>query len=105
MPAEQLSCNKGAWGKLPASVQKAIEVSLKGIALDLALLTEIRDNETATRIQADEGVTLYDWSTEDRKAFREFAQSRWADWGAKTPAAQAVLDSHLSFMRSVGLVN
>ena len=104
MPAEQLSCNKGAWAKLPASVQKAIEVSLKGIALDLALLTEIRDNETATRIQA-EGVTLYDWSTEDRKAFRDFAQGRWADWGAKTPAAQAVLDSHMSFMRSVGLVN
>ena len=104
MPAEQLSCNKGVWDELPESVQTAIEVSLKGIALDLALLTEIRDNETATRIQA-EGVTLYDWSTEDRKRFREFAQSRWADWGAKSPAAQAVLDSHLSFMKAIGLVD
>ena len=104
MPAEQLSFNKKAWDKLPESVQKAIEVALKGIALDLALLIEVRDNQTAAQIQAD-GVTLYGWSTEDRKAFREFAQGRWAEWGAKTPAAQAVLDSHLAFMKDIGLVD
>jgi len=104
MPAEQLSCNKKTWEQLPDSVKKAIEVSLKGIALDLALLTEIRDNQTATQLTAD-GITLYDWSTEDRKAFREFAQSRWADWGAKTPAAQAVLDSHTAFMKDIGLID
>lgn len=103
MPSEQLSCNKKAWEKLPASVQRAIEVALKGIALDLALQTEIRDNQVATQLQA-EGVTLYDWSVEDRKAFRKFAQERWAEWGKKTPAAQAVLDSHLAFMKEIGLV-
>jgi len=81
-----------------------IEVSLKGIALDLALLTEIKDAEAAVSL-TEAGVTLHDWSTEDRKAFREFAQSRWADWGGKTPAAQAVMDSHLAFMKKIGLVD
>jgi TRAP-type C4-dicarboxylate transport system substrate-binding protein len=104
MPAEQLSCNRNAWGKLTEGQQKAIELALKGIALDLALTTAVRDGEAAVAL-TEQGVTLHDWSTEDRKAFREFAQSRWADWGAKSPAAQAVLDSHLAYMRKIGLVN
>ena len=104
MPAEQLSCNKKAWDKLPPSIQKMIEVSLKGIALDLALLTEIKDAEAAVAL-TEQGVTLHDWSTEDRKAFREFAQGRWADWGGKTPAAQAVLDTHTVFMKKIGLID
>ncbi len=104
MPSEQLSCNQAAWDKLPESIQTMIEVSLKGIALDLALLTEIRDQQTAREIAAN-GVTIHDWSTEDRKAFREFAQSRWADWGTKTPAAQAVMESHVNFMTDIGLID
>ncbi len=104
MPSEQLSCNKKSWEKLPASIQKMIEVSLKGIALDLALLTEIRDAEAAVDL-TNMGVTLHDWSTEDRKTFREFAQSRWADWGNKTPAAKAVMESHVAFMKKIGLIN
>ncbi len=104
MPSEQLSCNKKAWDKLPASIQKMIEVSLKGIALDLALLTEIRDNEAAVEL-TEMGITLHDWSTGDRKKFREFAQGRWESWGEKTPAAKAVLDSHVAFMKKIGLIN
>ncbi len=104
MPAEQLSCNRNAWARLSAGEQKAIELALKGIALDLALTTAVRDGEAAVFL-TEQGVTLHDWSTEDRKAFREFAQSRWADWGAKSPAAQAVLDSHLAYMKKIGLVN
>ncbi|MDE2791089.1 MAG: TRAP transporter substrate-binding protein DctP [Paracoccaceae bacterium] len=104
MPAEQLSCNKKAWAALPASAQTAIELALKGIALDLALLTAVRDGEASVAL-TEQGVTLHDWSVEDRKAFRDFAQGRWADWGAKSPAAQAVLDSHLAYMSKIGLVN
>ena len=104
MPSEQLSCNKAAWDGLPESIQTMIQVSLKGIALDLALLTEIRDQQTAREIAAN-GVTIHDWSTEDRKTFREFAQSRWEDWGNKTPAAQAVMESHVNFMTDIGLID
>lgn len=103
MPSEQLSCNQKAWDKLSAGEQKAMELALKGIALDLALITAVRDGEAAVDL-TNQGVTLHDWSVEDRKAFREFAQGRWADWGAKSPAAQAVLDSHVAYMKKIGLV-
>ena len=104
MPTETLSCNKNAWGKLPASIQRMIEVSLKKAALDLALLTEIKDKQAAREIAAA-GVTLHDWSTEDRKEFRSFAKGRWEDWKSKSPAAAALVDSHVQFMSDLGLID
>ena len=104
MPTETLSCNKNAWGKLPASIQRMIEVSLKKAALDLAMLTEIKDKQAAREIAAA-GVTLHDWSTEDRKQFRSFAKGRWEDWKAKSPAASALVDSHVRFMSDLGLID
>ena len=104
MPTETLSCNKSSWEKLPASIQRMIEVALKKAALDLALLTEIKDKQVAREIAAD-GVTLHDWSTEDRKQFRSFAKGRWEDWKAKSPAAAALVDSHVQFMSDLGLID
>ena len=102
MPTESLSCNKGVWEALPAHLQRIMEVALYRTALDLAMLTEIKDRQAAKDLTAS-GITLHDWSTEDRKAFREFARSRWADWQAKSPAAAAVVDSHTAFMSDLGL--
>jgi hypothetical protein len=48
-------------------------------------------------------VTFYDWSAEDRATFREAAISRWDVWGAKTPEAQAMVDSHKAFLARIGL--
>lgn len=104
MPSELLTCNKKKWNSLTPDLQRIVEVSIKGIALDLAILTEVKDKEAARRLQA-EGVTLHDWSTEDRKAFREFARGRWEEWGKKSKAAQATVDSHVSFMKKLGLVD
>ncbi len=102
MPTETLACNKDAWGKLPASMQRMVETALYRTALNLAMLTEIKDKRAAKDLAA-QGVTLHDWSTEDRKAFRDFARSRWIDWKAKSPAAEAVVDSHTAFMEELGL--
>lgn len=104
MPTETLSCNKNSWNALPASIQRMIEVSLKKAALDLALQTEIRDSQVAREIAAA-GVTIHDWSTEDRKRFRDFARGRWEEWRAKSPAAAALVDSHVAFMTDLGLID
>ena len=104
MPTEQLACNKNKWNALPADLQRMLEVSIRRAALDLAMLTEIKDKQVAARI-AKEGITLYDWSTEDRKAFRKFARERWVDWKSKSPAAAAIVDSHVAFMQELGLID
>ena len=43
-----------------------------------------RDKQAAREVAAA-GVTLHDWSTEDRKEFRAFAKGRRVDWKAKSP--------------------
>ncbi len=104
MPTETLACNKDAWNALPASMQRMVETALYRTALNLAMLTEIKD-QRAAKMLVEQGVTLHDWSTEDRKAFRDFARGRWEDWKAKSPAAAAIVDSHVAFMTELGLVN
>ena len=56
-------------------------------------------------VQSSIGVTLHDWSTEDRKQFRSFAKGRWEDWKTKSPAASALVDSHVRFMSDLGLID
>ena len=76
MPTETLACNKAAWDKLSAGIQRMMEVALARAALNLAILTEIKDKKVAREIAA-KGVTVHDWSVEDRKQFRTFARERW----------------------------
>ncbi len=103
MPTETLACNKDAWGGLPEHIQRIIEVALYRTALNLAMLTEIKDKRAA-KMLLEEGVTLHDWSQEDRKAFRAFARERWLEWRSKSPAASAIVDSHVAFMDELGLL-
>ena len=104
MPTELLSCNKESWDALGPAKQRMLEVAIRRAALDLAMLTEIKDKKAARDLVAD-GITLHDWSTEDRKAFREFARGRWDDWKTRSPAATIIVDSHISFMKDLGLID
>ena len=65
---------------------------------------EIANREAAAKVTAA-GVTLYDWSSEDRAAFRAGAQKAWDNWAVKTPEAQALVDAHRKYMKLIGLLN
>ena len=73
----------------------------ESLALRTALQFEKKNAEAAAMLTA-KGVKLYDWSTEDRLKFRKAAQSAWADF-ASTPEAKALVDSHLTYLRQLGL--
>ena len=51
-----------------------------------------------------EGVTLHDWSPADRASFRAAAQAAWSDF-ATTPEAKALLASHVTYLKELGLVD
>jgi len=102
MPTETLSCNNSAWERLPADIQRIMEVALRKAAADLAMLTEINDKRVAREIAAA-GITIHDWSAEDRAAFRGFARERWQEWRDKSDHAAAIVDSHIAFMQQLGL--
>ncbi len=103
MPSDHLAINKNVWDSLPEDIQRIIEVAMQKLAFQTALTFEVKNNEAAAELKA-KGVTLHDWSAEDRKAFRTAAQAAWQRWGDKTPEARELVDSHVAFMTQLGLI-
>ena len=104
MPTEQLSCNKEAWDALTPDLQRIMEVAVQKAALNLAIETEIRDKQAAVDLTA-QGVTLHDWSVEDRKAFRTFARDTWNQWSDRSELTKKFVDSHVAYMQQLGLLD
>jgi TRAP-type C4-dicarboxylate transport system substrate-binding protein len=103
MPSDHLAINKDKWEALPEDLKRIIDVAMQKLAFQTALTFEVKNNEAATAMR-EKGVTLYDWSPEDRAAFRAAAQQAWQGWADKTPEARALVDSHMAFMKQLGLV-
>jgi TRAP-type C4-dicarboxylate transport system substrate-binding protein len=76
---------------------------MQKLALQTALTFE-KANAEAAAMLTEQGVTLYDWSTEDRAAFRAAAQKAWEGWAEKTPEARALVDSHKAYLAQLGLL-
>ncbi|MCP4383440.1 MAG: TRAP transporter substrate-binding protein [Hyphomicrobiales bacterium] len=103
MPMDHVTFNLEVWNGLPEDIQRIIEVAAQKLALQTTLTFEVANREAAAKLVAD-GVTLYDWSDEDRAAFRAGAQKAWDNWASKTPEAQALVDAHRAWMKKIGLL-
>jgi TRAP-type mannitol/chloroaromatic compound transport system substrate-binding protein len=104
MPADHLAINLDKWNELPEDLQKVIEDALDKAASDLAEQSQIENEQAAEELTA-EGITLHDWSDEDVRAYRDFAQSVWLEWAEKSPLAKRAVESHIEYMTKIGLLS
>ncbi|MDD9851774.1 MAG: TRAP transporter substrate-binding protein [Gammaproteobacteria bacterium] len=104
MSSDQLACNTEVWKAIPAAHKRIIEVAHKALMADYVMVTLVENGEALAQMPS-KGVTLYDWSTEDRNAFRAAAQKAWVAWGRKTPEAKKMVQSHETFLKRIGLSN
>ena len=102
MPSDHLACNKGVWDGLSEQHRRIMSVSMQALALETAMTFGKKNTETAAELRAS-GVTLHDWSAEDRAKFRAAAQAAWPDF-ATTPEAKALVESHTTYLKQLGLV-
>ena len=104
MPSDHLACRLDKWEGLSDANKRIIDTAMQKLAFQTALTFEVANNEAAAELR-EKGVTLYDWSDEDRKVFRDAAQAAWADWATRTPETKALVDSHTAFMQQLGLIS
>ena len=103
MPSDHLACRKDKWESLSEAHRRIIDTAMQKLAFQTALTFEVKNLEAKTKLE-EAGVTIHDWSAEDRAAFRKAAQAAWQGWAEKTPEARALVDSHLAFLGQLGLV-
>jgi len=104
MSSDHLACRTDVWEAMPEAHRVIIETAEKAMAMDLMMLTLVENGDALTKLP-EMGVTFYDWSPEDRGAFREAAQTAWGEWALKTPETAAIVESHKEFIRRIGLAD
>lgn len=103
MPTDHLAINKQIWKALPVDLQRILEVATEKLAFRNSLDFETRMKKDAAEL-SKAGVTLHDWSLEDRANFREIAKNRWLSWTDDSAEAREIVDSHIVFMKQIGLL-
>ena len=103
MPADHLACNTKVWNKLKPHEQGAMLAAIEICGRTITSLVE-RKNAEAVKALKEMGVTLHDWSREDRLKFRQAALAAWEEWKTKSPEAAALIEIHKAYMKANGIM-
>lgn len=100
MPADHLACRKDAWDAMPAHHRAILKVGMQALGLKNTTINEVENAKNSVALK-EKGVNLYEWSPEEMAKYRAAVQNAWTEF-ATTPESKALLESHLSFLRSMG---
>ncbi|MBA4491694.1 TRAP transporter substrate-binding protein [Paracoccus sp. S1E-3] len=103
MPLVEVSMNQAKWDGLPDDLKTLLTTEVEDLAVSLNETLREKDKAAVAEAIA-EGVTIHDWSPEERKKFRAIAQSKWKDVAARSPNAQRVYDSVTAYLTAQGLL-
>lgn len=103
MPSDHLACRKDKYDSLTEGQKRILDTAMQKLAFQTSLTFEVKNLEAKAQLE-EKGVKIYDWSAEDRAAFREAAQGAWQGWADKTPEAKALVESHRAFLKKLGLI-
>jgi TRAP-type mannitol/chloroaromatic compound transport system substrate-binding protein len=78
--------------------------AVKEFSRDMKQTIEMVDLEAATAAEK-QGVTLVNWSKEERRKFRKIAMEEWEVWANKSPMARKIVDSQVAFLRKLKLID
>ncbi|MGI9338790.1 MAG: TRAP transporter substrate-binding protein [Gammaproteobacteria bacterium] len=102
MPADHVAINKAKWDSLPPELQAVMTGACDKLTINSTLDSFVKNYEAAENLKK-QGVTLYEWSEEDRKKYRAVVAKHWDNY-AETPMAKKLVASHKAFMKKIGLL-
>ncbi|MGF1595012.1 MAG: TRAP transporter substrate-binding protein [Kiloniellaceae bacterium] len=103
-PILQFTISQDTWDKLTPAEQAALETWYLAAYNDMRRIVDMEDRALVARDKAAGSVTVIDWPQEERDKFREIAVGAWKDFAAASESAQEVYNSHIEFMKQLGLL-
>ncbi|MGP1397235.1 MAG: TRAP transporter substrate-binding protein DctP, partial [Inquilinaceae bacterium] len=104
MAVTEISVGREQWDALSDDAQTKFTDACNAMSEKLrAVLTE-EDAAAAAEARDNLGVTMIEFGAEDAATFRAKTLEVWDDWGAKSPEAQEIVDSHKAFLTELGLL-
>jgi TRAP-type mannitol/chloroaromatic compound transport system substrate-binding protein len=104
MPMLEVSINKTKWDSMPADLQAILEMSVRDLAHDMDARLAMKDMEAVAKARSEGGVTIHNWSAEERAKFRQIATSQWETVAARSEDAQRVYDTLVKYLKSQGMI-
>lgn len=104
LPMTDVAVRQERWDELPDDLQRIVALAVRTFALDMVETIAMQDAEVIRDVDA-KGIELIRWSDVDRRKFREAAQEVWAEYGARSEMAGRIYQSHLAFLRQIGLLD
>ncbi len=101
MPADHLACRKDLWDAMPDHHKAILQNAMLVLGLENTTKNAVLNAQNSVRVQEEFGVTLHTWSPEEMGKYRDAVQAAWKEFST-TPESEAMLESHLSFLRSIG---
>ena len=101
----QTIINKRVWDAMSAEDQATLETWVHSTWQKKLRDATLEGLEQVAKDKANPDITVIDWSVEERKKFREIAVEAWYAMAEKSPLAKEALDSNLSYMKKIGLLD
>lgn len=105
MAVLQFVMNKDVWNKLSDAQRMMIETWYVAAYSTMRREADLQDHDLVAKDKAGGDITVVDWPQADRDKFRKIAVEAWKDYGKKSPLAQEALDTHIAYMKRIGLLD
>ena len=103
MAVTEMSVSLDKWNDLSDEHQQAFTDACNTMSDRLREALPAADAEAEAQARNDLAVTFIAFGDEEAATFRALTQEVWADWGSRSPNAQAIVDSHQAFLEELGL--
>jgi TRAP-type mannitol/chloroaromatic compound transport system substrate-binding protein len=103
LPMADVAVNADRWEELPADLRAIVEMAVRDFAREMIQEMAAADARAA-QTAMDQGAELVTWSKEERLRFRVLAADVLENFAQRSEMAQRIYDSHLAFLRQLGLL-
>ncbi len=105
MPSMQFTMNNERWESLSEDDQATLRAWWYEAMAALEAEVQKQDEELAAADNASDNIEVINWPQAERDKLRVVARAEWEEFASKSELARTVLDAHIEYMTSIGLLD